>query len=248
MRATGEKPAPVEACTRCVAGICSEHQPSEAGKDVSTESHGGSDCDVVSSGSAGRPRLQKSAVPRPSDARPEPLFKAGDRVYGDDGIGPATVDEVYWSPSKQGGWMVSFKRDGTEESSAVSWSGGAATEECFESLEGTQRTNEARPPEQVWLVYARGDDHVDGAYASRGAAEEAAKATVANGYDDIVVGPYARTETALPPFMSYAQLADCLEEAALDAVAFNESRAGTLSDAMAILREASGALETGGTP
>lgn len=55
-----------------------------------------------------------------------------------------------------------------------------------------QRSSEARVPDQVWIVYARGDDHVDGAYKTLAAAEEAAKATCENGYDDIVAGPFVR--------------------------------------------------------
>lgn len=50
------------------------------------------------------------------------------------------------------------------------------------------------------------------------------------------------TGAALPPPVSYAQLADWLEESALDAVAFAQSEAEDIGHAAAILRNASGVL------
>lgn len=43
----------------------------------------------------------------------------------------------------------------------------------------------------MWVVYAESDDHIDGAYTSKEAADFAAKPTIANGYSDVVLGPYA---------------------------------------------------------
>jgi hypothetical protein len=66
-----------------------------------------------------------------------------------------------------------------------------ADRDAEESAPFGDRSNEA-PPERVWIVWSRGDAHVDGAYPHEQAARMSVEATRALGHDDVVEGPYVR--------------------------------------------------------
>jgi hypothetical protein len=72
MRATGESPDEVEGRKTRVASNRSEEKASEAGKDVSTESHGGSNVGVFMDALAGGPAVEGSGSPRGSREGVEP--------------------------------------------------------------------------------------------------------------------------------------------------------------------------------
>lgn len=150
MRAVGEKPSPGEVRRHCVPGIRPVEEPSEAGKDVSTESHGGSEPD--SNTLADRALIKSATALRPSDAR---AVGGGGGASVDDVLPPVLVSTTVL-PQRQNDARSPYRSVPEESKERAFWRGAewafvhsdpsrVAHAIADASVAAKQRPNEALP-------------------------------------------------------------------------------------------------------